>query len=196
MVTYYVPKNLFLWHNSCVLWFILGLLDGYTEITMSVVKGSTKSVVTVPQFKTVTCCRLWKRYLAASENFTNNKSVLKGLKFPLLPTTDPDISFYPDCIVQNNLSSNQLQTWSLYTRLKELFCIPIVYCEGVQLTEQGSVGELGTASGADVLERNFEARKRHAVSSPGKGFVSKIEIMDFIDGQTGMDRLKGIFDKE
>ena len=70
--------------------------------------------------------------MAANQNL-EMKSVLKSLHLPSVILTSGNESLLRDNVVQRKVSLNchQPQTWSLYTRLKSLFRIPIpvVYCD-------------------------------------------------------------------
>ena len=109
-----------------------GLLDNIPDSmprTMEDVEQTIKCQTECPKFKTIKFCGLWKRYMAANQNL-EMKSVLH---LPSVILTSGNKSVLRDNVVQRKVSLNchQPQTWSLYTRLKSLFRIPIpvVYCD-------------------------------------------------------------------
>ena len=144
----------------------------------------------LPKFRTPTFTRLWRRYSELDETLISKKTMLKSLTFPLLVSSVKDDNL--KVLSKDNqgflLSASQRQTWSMFKSFRKLFSVPIVYCDSRNLPED-------SVSGADVIERNFNARRQQVLANPSSA-VSEIDIINYINKQTGMDRVRAIFDKE
>ena len=57
------------------------------------------------------------------------------------------------------------------------------------------VGTSDSSCGDEVMERSFQTLKERIVSSPAR-FVTPMDVQLYINSQTGMDRLKAIFEKQ
>lgn len=147
-----------------------------------------------PQFKTTTFCQLWKHYTAMDKTSLQNTALLKSVSFPLLPSVEQDRYL---CIKRRDcetLSSSQRQTWSMFKSFRKLFSVPVVYCDST--SGKGSEQLSESLSGSDLMEKNYNAYvKKQSVASPYKG-VSYTDVVSYIDNQTGMDRLKAVFEKD
>lgn len=145
-----------------------------------------------PQFKTTTFRQLWKRYTAMDKTALQNTAFLKSLSFPLLPSAEQDRFLQikrKDC---ETLCPSQRQTWSMFKSFRKLFSVPVVYCDSGKGSEELSESQ----SGSDLMEKNYDAyvKKQH-VSSPYES-VLYADVARYIDNQTGIDRLKGVFEKD
>lgn len=146
----------------------------------------------LPKFKTSTFTRLWNRYKELDQSLTNRKSLLRSFTFPLLVNPVSDDNFH--VLSKNNqnflLSASKRQTWSMFKSFRKLFSVPIVHCESRNIPEESR----DSVSGADVLEKNFNNRRQQALVNPSAG-LTEIDIIKYIDNQTGMDRLKAVFER-
>ena len=149
-------------------------------------------VTALPKLKTSTFTRLWNRYTELDKTLMNRKSLLRSLTFPLLVNPLNDDTFH--VLSKDNqllLSASQRQTWSMFKSFRKLFSVPIVHCDSRNVPEEPK----DAISGADVIEKNFNARRQQALANPSIG-VSEIDIINYINNQTGMDRLKAVFEKK
>ena len=122
----------------------------------------------------------------------NKKSLLRSFRFPFLDNTLKDKDSHVTKDSQKFLlSASQMQTWSMFKSFRKLFSVPIVYCETRNVQEEPK----DSVSGADLLEKNFNTRRQQVLVNPSVG-LTEIDIINYIDSQTGKDRLKALFEKK
>lgn len=145
-------------------------------------------------FKTTTYCRLWKRYTAGNGTFRKNMIFLHRFNYPFIRSNSQDavVNRTNSDLGKLSLTASQKHILSVLGNFRKLFQLPTtVHCASAQVPKQVTDPVDPTA----LMEKNYKAFKKHAAASSQTN-TTELDVVNYINNQTGMDRLKAVFEKD